>query len=443
MLTSKKTPTCQLVAATKKNSVTPLLISVIHLQIPFATLVTMITPLFKLSQDEEYLYVTITAPNLRLGEAELFYESTEFIFHAKPYYLRLELPGQVKPSERIEPQDNCLNEEKMEINPMKMKFDFDTNKLIVPVPKMNVGEHFADLEMIGKFLSGPKSKASHRLIEVLDSNQSTPLIDDLMNEEEDFDWNIEQKLPEQEGNIASLLGKEPYGFCNSHSGLLERLGQELTHDLVEIKAPGKLCRTERRKQRLAKEESDFSEDHYIADLFEPDVADQIDQRITAVAPWDTWNSTTQESILTDEDRQRMIDHLPKRDFLKYDSETSKALLLGVVDILYGYAYDLRAFDFEYTSESSWTIGKLSPTLSWFEHWTPIDKLPGDLAWASKDIRVYVLASCIRRALIYPLYRNWNLAIKVARDVATILSKGRSAILKCFLGNATLTLYCSF
>jgi len=271
------------------------------------------------------------------------------------------------------------------------------------------------------------------LVEVLDTSENTPLIDDLKAEEdEDFDWNIEQKLPSVESETG-LLGNRPYGFANSYSGVLERLGKELTFELVDISEPGKKSAAERRQLRLQKEVENFDDDHYIADMFD---SDRIEQIIDTIAPWDKWDRTKPDLIMTNEDRQRMIDRLPKREFVHYDSATKKALMLSVVDILYSYCYDMRTNDFEHSSESGWIVRKLSPTFSWFEFWTRIDNLEDDLRMRN-DIATYVLVSCIRRSLIYPLYRNWNLSLKVAKDVITILNKGRTAILKCFLGNVKL------
>lgn len=48
----------------------------------------MITPAFDLSQDPEYLTVTIRVPYTRTSEFDLYIEGTEFKFYAKPYFLR-------------------------------------------------------------------------------------------------------------------------------------------------------------------------------------------------------------------------------------------------------------------------------------------------------------------------------------------------------------------
>lgn len=48
----------------------------------------MITPAFDLSQDPEYLIITIRVPYTRTSEFDLYIEGTEFKFYAKPYFLR-------------------------------------------------------------------------------------------------------------------------------------------------------------------------------------------------------------------------------------------------------------------------------------------------------------------------------------------------------------------
>lgn len=68
-------------------------------------------------------------------------------------------------------------------------------------------------------------------------------------------------------------------------------------------------------------------------------------------------------------------------------------------------------------ESSWTVTKLSPTLSCLDCFS-----------SGKD----ALRACIRRSLIYPLYRNWQLSSVVLQDVVKIFALGRRGLLKCLL-----------
>lgn len=67
---------------------------------------------------------------------------------------------------------------------------------------------------------------------------------------------------------------------------------------------------------------------------------------------------------------------------------------------------------DFTSESGWTVSKLSSTLSCFTE--------------EEDLRNVIVTS-IRRSLIYPLYRSVELSYKVSSSPHFILN--------------TLTLYC--
>lgn len=48
----------------------------------------MITPAFELSQDPDFLTITIKVPYARVSEFEVYFEGKEFKFYAKPYFLR-------------------------------------------------------------------------------------------------------------------------------------------------------------------------------------------------------------------------------------------------------------------------------------------------------------------------------------------------------------------
>ena len=96
------------------------------------------------------------------------------LFYSKPYYLRLNLPGEI-----IENED------------AKADFDADTNEVTIVCPKVVKGEYFKDLDMLTSLLE-PKGKRNidGNKIEVLGEDSST-----LETESEsDFDWFVEQKF---------------------------------------------------------------------------------------------------------------------------------------------------------------------------------------------------------------------------------------------------------
>ena len=75
----------------------------------------------------------------------------------------------------------------------------------------------------------------------------------------------------------------------------------------------------------------------------------------------------------------------------------RPLYLGLVDILFAYAYDDRTTEGERNAESAWTMCKLSATLSALEVFASIPE---------------VATSCLRRSLAFPLYRHWGLSVQV-------------------------------
>ncbi|OTF79177.1 SHQ1-like protein [Euroglyphus maynei] len=388
----------------------------------------MITPIFRIEQDHDNLYVIVRVNNLRtLSEnVEIFHQNNEFIFYGKPYYLRLELPGEVISSDSIIMSNDDDDENLDELKKFTFNYDSETNELKIPVAKKNPGEHFENLEMIGQLLAKPKTKPGKRLIQVLQSNYQNSDDDE---EDEEFDWTIEQTISVEQDEIR--LSQHPYGFANSLTNIVNNDSE--MNELFDIKNPGEKTIAQRRIERLQKEANDFNEEHYLANLYEDDSL--IDSIMELSAPWDDWHSST---ILTDQDTDGIIDHhIPKREFIRYDSVTKKALILGIFDILYGYCYDLRTNDFEHTVESPWAIIKLSATLSCFEFWVPLNDqqkiMLDDSVLEKNDMPKYMLINCIRRSLIYPLYRHWRLSIKVANDVIKIMSIGSNAILKCLLG----------
>ena len=98
-------------------------------------------------------------------------------------------------------------------------------------------------------------------------------------------------------------------------------------------------------------------------------------------------------------------------------ERTNRALFSLVDILCAYCYDIRMTQHDATPESAWTISILSPTLSWL--------IP------SSSLRNTLIAF-IRRVLIYPYLRRYDLARLCIKDSIVILKLGTRRILKCLL-----------
>lgn len=121
------------------------------------------------------------------------------------------------------------------------------------LPKHNHGEHFADLEMLTTLLPRKKkdlkSLGKKPLIEVLEQGgacgEGVGPVGGAEEEEEEFDWQVEQTLPSAEKvhalqcpvrvrtglhlQVSELMsGLVPYGFALQHQGVFLKL-QVLSH----------------------------------------------------------------------------------------------------------------------------------------------------------------------------------------------------------------------
>jgi protein SHQ1 len=225
-----------------------------------------------------------------------------------------------------------------------------------------------------------------------------------------------------------------YGFLNSfHSMLKDYCREGLSHDMLEIPEPDEIPNEDRRDLRILTENQKFDPDRYLGDLFlsnnpEDDDADMIFIEATQMVPhWQNSQVETSNDNITnffsDEESLRLVEIKANLPNIESSSpEQRKSLFLSLVDILYAYAYDHRTTSGEPTCESSWTIAMLSPTLSWFESYTPpYDDVAQVLRWS------------IRRALTYPYLRNFHFVSEIlVKDVGDIINAGRRVIIRCLL-----------
>lgn len=290
----------------------------------------MITPRFRLSQDENSLFVTIHAPFSRVSDAEIYMEGSDFRFHSNPYYLRLNLPGEV-----------------VENDHAKANFDSDTNEFKIVCPKVSKGTHFKGLDMLSNLLN-PKGKTAIESngIEVVDGSCSEETSDS------DFDWFLEQKLdPESDEPLATL---PKYGFAQHHSGLFSKLAEEL-HQVVDVRNPDNMSVAERRNERLLQEEREFNPEHYLADFFQTESIQPLITYKTRSKAQDEWTEMECNRLKNFSAKEFLMDH-----------DQLQSVYLSLVDILLAYLYDMRTNMYDPTVESAWTIAKISGTLSWFE-----------------------------------------------------------------------------
>ena len=130
----------------------------------------------------------------------------------------------------------------------------------------------------------------------------------------------------------------------------------------------------RQQTRFQSENDDFNIDHYLCDFVHNE---EIKEIIRYTPFWESTpeapsikspasiislpSDTPSTSIFSDEEKEVLRD-LKNKEFL-IDTKEERALLLGLIDIIFAFVYDHITTLGESTVESSWTISKISATLS--------------------------------------------------------------------------------
>ncbi|TNN45591.1 Protein SHQ1 [Liparis tanakae] len=330
----------------------------------------MITPAFDLSQDPEFLILSIRVPYTRTSEFDLHVDGEDFKFFAKPYFLRLSLPGRI-----------------VEDGRETAKFDIDKGLVTLRVPKETAGEHFEGLQMLTSLLAPKGSRSARPLIEDLSAGSGEAARggdDDEDEDEEDFDWQVEQEVY-KESSEEELGALQKYGFGNQRCGVFARLQEELS-DVTDVKNPEGTTAAERRRGRLDAEAAAFSPDHYLADLFEDDEI----KGLLKFRPW--WEKLSPSTEREGEAAVSFTDD--EKDQLRKFSNRSYLL-----------------------DKTCRQQAKLSGTLCWLETFSSLQD---------------VLVSFGRRVLCYPLHRHFAMASAAVRDTTKILQSGRACVLRCLL-----------
>ncbi|EPQ01999.1 Protein SHQ1 like protein [Myotis brandtii] len=361
----------------------------------------MLTPAaFDLSQDPDFLTVAIRVPHARVSEFDVYFQGFDFRFFAKPYFLRLTLPGRI-----------------VENGSEKGSYDADKGIFTIQLPKETPGQHFEGLNMLTTLLAPRKSRTAKPLVEEIGASEVSE--EGVEDDDEDFDWEIEQS-PYEEVSESALHPQGHYGF-----GVFQRLQDEFS-DVIDVKDPDFTPAAELRQKRLAAELAKFDPDHYLADFFEDEAVEQVLQ----YNPW--WTDTYSKMMAFMGKRQEKENHAALVSFSEeekcqlrkfvhksylLDKRAQRQVYYSLTDILLAYCYETRVNEGEKNAESAWNVRKLSPTLCWFEAWTNVRE---------------VLVSFGRRVLCYPLHRRFKLVTKACRDTMKILQLGKSAALKCLL-----------
>ncbi|RUS24233.1 SHQ1 protein-domain-containing protein [Jimgerdemannia flammicorona] len=408
----------------------------------------MITPAFTVEQDENSIIITINAPHIRAQDVEIFVEGNEFKFYLQPYFLRLNLPGNIIEDDRA-----------------SASYDVASGKVTARLPKETPGEHFPDLDLLTKLLARKgetlvgeskmeASKARKPLIEVIGGESIEMESGETeMDVEEgiEFDWEIPQELPRQD-----IITNTYYGFNSQYNGFFTHV-QETMNEVNDVEDPERSTPESRRRNRIEKEDRKFDDEYYLGDFindeeiqsalkyktvwwrdlrriqkltkekeedqslnatkapFIQEVTTPADHDVMAIDMNKLRIADENESLIPFTERdQELMRGLPNKEYL---IQNEKSIYLGLVDILFAYSYNHRITEGDNTVESAWTIGKLSPTISCLEQFTTLKE---------------TITACYRRALAFPLYRHYALCDKVLQDVYVLLRLGKRAALKALL-----------
>jgi protein SHQ1 len=369
----------------------------------------MLTPKFKLEQDNDHVTVKMHCPYIKAQDVEISLSGTEFRFYCHPYFLRLHFP-------------HCLIENGNE----KSSYDIDSGWVTLKLPKQVPGQEFKDLDLLTKLLDMKQPSKSVEpkgpLIQIMEQESTVKMQDDDEDDTEEFDWHFEQKLVPEEEIVTGCL----YGFNNLYQGCGSNV-HELAKEILDINDLDSSTPTSRRNDRLLREELKFDDDYYMWDFaMNKEIPKLIEFRPLswkALGRVQKSKDNLQQDIFftfNEQEQEQLQKLVNKKHFI--DNEMKPKLYLGLVDILFAYCYNHRTTEGEDTVESAWTICKLSGTLSSFDTFHSV---------------LDVIQCCIRRSLIYPLYRSFELAQKVVQDVVVLLKLGKRAILKALIQIKTL------
>lgn len=378
----------------------------------------MITPAFSVTQDSEFVHISVKIAQLRFVALalEMVVDNDLFIFSLPPYYLRLRLPGLLVDDERA-----------------SAVYDLKNGHVNIKIPKETMGQDFPDLDLVAKLLARKDvAEVKKPLIEEIGESKS----DEVQNEfaeAEAHDWEIRQE-PE------NLLTGIKYGFNSAYSGIIE-VSLANGNEINELSDPTRADVGQRVLERLIRENIKFDVEYYAADyIMEKHPSPDDDRMFASLLAWKSpasklvsaWARRKEpESLVmpvefSDDENKRMVE-LPRRTFL-VDDAVKPQIFCAIVLLLFAYLYDLRETEGEHTIESAWTVGKLVPQLAFL-----------DAALTNADdlvLRAAVVAG-VRRALSYPLHRHWKLAMKLWDDVYYILRGGKRMVLKCLLDTREL------
>lgn len=265
---------------------------------------------------------------------------------------------------------------------------------------------------------------------------------------EGFNWEIEQKMDSSTNN--GIL-KTKYGFDNLYDTVIS-VSTSNGNDINELDDPEHTDANDRVIERLRKENLKFDPEYYVSEYMTHKYGNEEDLEINGikellkftpsiVKQYLQWykDSTNPNLVMpiefTDEEQKQMQDNLPKKSYLVEDI---KPLYVTILSVLFSYVFEQIENEGTHTTESAWTMGKLCPQISFLDQQLKqVNELQDgmkEISKVNKDsslIKIAIITG-IRRALSYPLHRNYDLAMKAWTFVYYILRGGKRLVIRALL-----------
>ncbi|KAH3901280.1 related to Protein SHQ1 [Saccharomycodes ludwigii] len=432
----------------------------------------MITPRFEISQDSDYIYIKIHISNIRFNSQglELLVDKNLFIFYLSPYYLRLRFDNELQNLDG-ETEDNGETDASTRVT---AEYKSKEERIDVRIPKLVSGTEFKDLDTPLKLLArkgdilatnqqqkkelGSISKGP--LIQEVESTASKSNIEpyahenieDIAKDGEDFEWEIKQTLnlgDDSDTNGVANIAFNRIGFDNQYSSDIIEISCSHGNDINEVALSSLKTKSanERVLERIANENNKFDPDYYASEYMtfvhgtEEDLEINGIKTILKCIPvipklyllWFKENGGNNANKnghkffveFSKEEQNQMSDNLPNKTYFVDDV---KPLYLTILSLLFAYMYEQLENECQHNTESAWTIGKLTPQLSNLDQ----QLILKDISAPTINVVREAIIIGLRKAVAYPLHRNYELGMKCWDYVYYTLLGGCKLVAKVLL-----------
>jgi protein SHQ1 len=423
-----------------------------------------ITPRFALSQTNDDLIVTIYVPHVRVSTetVQITLDGCSLHFASPPYLLHLNFePFSFHPHD----QPAATYEPTIENGIIELKC------------KKETPQDWPDLDLVGKWMPRKSSHNPTWLQQVIASETN-----ESVNDTAD---NVTERLAAFQPCGYGFLRMFYDVYADL---VREGLGKEMLMqpweqvNLIQDRLDGscETVYTERRTGRLEQELEAFSAERYLQDL---DVEDDYIYQcaVSMDTHWRQANASQQDcnaagipmspiffdngqSCSSSNGNDKAVesaqsdtivapfftsDELLQLSTLPYPllpsditvDQQSRSICV-LLDILFAYMYDYLTTMGDPTVESAWTVSTISASLSCLEDWEDeetineasiVERKSLDSGQSKNSSRLdgslneplqTVVASCIRRSLIYPYLRNLSFSVHVWKQVVDLIRYGR-------------------